>query len=67
MPTILKNVLTLVFFVIMLNLLSKAEASTDHETLYYQMFYQSLPDSAMVNFGDQEKCCIRYWTYCEVA
>lgn len=66
MSPVIKNVLTLIFFVMFLSWISRAEACVLSSTCYEKMFYKGLPDSAWVNTSDLDKCGVRNWTYCEV-
>lgn len=66
MTPVMKNILTLIFFVIFFSWISKADAAVDSEAIFNEVFYGSLPDSALVNFSDVDKCIMRNWQYCEV-
>lgn len=60
MNSVLKNILILLAFVVFVN---TAKAETKE---FERMFYMSLPDTAMINFSDVDKCILKYWRYCDV-
>jgi hypothetical protein len=60
MTSIVKNVLTLIFFIIFVAFLGRAEASERHD-----IFWSMLGDSAFINWTSVERCCLRY-DDCEV-
>jgi hypothetical protein len=61
MSPVLKNILTLIFFVMFVSWIGRAEA---HDWENYQLILRAGPSNSMINFTVIEKCEYKHSTWC---